>query len=89
MSKVDLPYELPASMTELEYAAGVGIVRAQMEDALVELDRLNLPICAGHLSMAIDMLPDIRLKRRSASSRSSCIDSRASGDKEIRDRRES
>ena len=51
----------PSSMTKAEYAASIAAVRGQLQDALHELDRLQLSIAGNHLSMAIERLPDIRL----------------------------
>lgn len=55
------PDKRPAKMSKRDYAASIATVRAQMQDALHELDRLHLSVAGLHLSMAIDMLPDVAL----------------------------
>lgn len=51
----------PSNMTKADYAASVATVRGRLQDALHELDRLQLSIAGNHLSMAIDSLPDLGL----------------------------
>jgi hypothetical protein len=42
---------------KLERAARIGIVRAQLEDALRELDNLGLSLAAAQLALVLDKLP--------------------------------
>jgi hypothetical protein len=79
-----LPDTRPANITLTDYAARIAVVRAQMEDALHELDCLNLQTCGCHLSMAIDYLPDIRIRIPKRPSKSAFSDSIAKDDSDKR-----
>lgn len=52
----DLHSKLKAN-TKLERAARIGIVRAQLTDALQELDNLGLSLAAAQLALVLDTLP--------------------------------